>query len=252
MAAGYIFLCSNATEDECLQKNLFGGKKQYQSQTKQVKVGDVLLLYNYQAQRLHGEFVAISDSDFNIEPEAWSGRYPWQVRVKRTENYKFLYKEDFTDLIPLRRGLPIAKLSPERILLLEELFKSEQRLPHQEEDYRDTNPPKEWTKDGHRVRSLSEVTIDNWLYANKIVHGYEVVVEESQEIMFCDFVIPYSEYNLYIEFWGMKDNQYKERRKNKLENYQKYNLKLIELIPQDLDSIDLVLKEKLSRYGIKI
>ena len=56
---GYIFLCNNRTERECLEKKLFGSPKSEWNRVSQVKEGDILFLLNYQSNRLHGVFEAV-------------------------------------------------------------------------------------------------------------------------------------------------------------------------------------------------
>ncbi|HXF05590.1 MAG TPA: AAA family ATPase [Blastocatellia bacterium] len=75
-----IWICSNKTQDECLERNLFGDKIDYYR--KGVREGDICFLYNCQADVLFGIFVAVSDPGWNLEPEAWGGAFPYQIRVK--------------------------------------------------------------------------------------------------------------------------------------------------------------------------
>ena len=102
-------------------------------------------------------------------------------------------------------------------------------------------------KDGHMVRSKSEIIIDNWLYEAKIVHAYErkLPVEEA---IYCDFYIPTQK--VYLEYWGLEDAQYLNRKKEKQNIYAKYNLNLIELSEKDVMNLDDVLPGKLLIHGI--
>ena len=64
-------------------------------------------------------------------------------------------------------------------------------------------------KDGHRVRSKSEVAIDNYLYDHNIKHAYEKaypIDNNKDNDLHPDFYL--SDYDLYIEHWGYanKDN----------------------------------------------
>ena len=47
-----------------------------------VRKDDLLFLVNIDTDTLYGVFKAVSDGGFKIVPEAWKGRYPYQVRVK--------------------------------------------------------------------------------------------------------------------------------------------------------------------------
>jgi DNA modification methylase len=44
--------------------------------------GDLLFLNNVDTDVLYGVFKAVSDGGFKIEPKAWKGRYPYQVKVE--------------------------------------------------------------------------------------------------------------------------------------------------------------------------
>ncbi|HAW73872.1 MAG TPA: hypothetical protein DCX00_08655 [Flavobacteriales bacterium] len=97
-------------------------------------------------------------------------------------------------------------------------------------------PPKIITQDGHRVRSLGEKTIDDWLYMNKIVHAYERPFVTSHGDLVPDFYIPAGvspgSHAVYIEYWGMEGKaEYDERKQKKLAIYGANNLlgQLIEL-----------------------
>lgn len=104
-------------------------------------------------------------------------------------------------------------------------------------------------KDGHYVRSKSEMIIDNWLYDSKIIHAYErkLPIEED---LYCDFYIPTEK--VYIEYWGSEEAAYLNRKKKKLEVYNKYNFKLIELTEKDIANVDDILPAKLLDYGIAV
>ncbi|MCD6171526.1 MAG: methyltransferase domain-containing protein [Thermoplasmata archaeon] len=79
---GFIFTCSNKTEKECLNRLLFGTDRIYGPVVIRIRKGDLLFLVNIDTDILYGIFKAISDGDFKIIPDAWNGRYPYQVKVK--------------------------------------------------------------------------------------------------------------------------------------------------------------------------
>ncbi len=85
---GYIFACTNATEKECFERMLFSTNKIYAEKALQVKKGDVLFLLNLNSDILHGPFKAKSDGMKNIVPEAWNGKYPYQVEVEKDAKVK--------------------------------------------------------------------------------------------------------------------------------------------------------------------
>lgn len=75
--AGWIFVCSKNTEGECFIRRLFGDRKRI----KNTKRGDTLFLYNKDTDVLWGPFLAETDLTKDIEPNAWCGGFPYQVRV---------------------------------------------------------------------------------------------------------------------------------------------------------------------------
>lgn len=112
------------------------------------------------------------------------------------------------------------------------------------------------TKDGHYVRSRAEVIIDNYLFECRLPHAYERSLPVEEDVV-CDWYIPPFGSNaskpVYIEFWGMDTDTYKERRQIKTEIYNKYpELFLIELEDKDLDDLDRVLSSKLTEVGINV
>ncbi|GGD98325.1 glycerol kinase [Paenibacillus nasutitermitis] len=115
--------------------------------------------------------------------------------------------------------------------------------------FREKFEAKHRTTDGHYVRSRAEMLIDNWLYMSEIVHAYErkLPVEED---LYCDFYLPIGK--VYIEYWGMEnDERYKERKKAKLDIYNKYGFKLIEIEDADIQNLDDILPKKLLKFGIQ-
>ncbi len=79
---GFLFACTNKTEKECLERLLFGTERAYGPVVIRVKKGDLLFLNNLSTNVLYGIFRAVSDGTFNLQPSAWGGRYPYQVKVE--------------------------------------------------------------------------------------------------------------------------------------------------------------------------
>lgn len=114
------------------------------------------------------------------------------------------------------------------------------------------------TTDGHWVRSRAELIIDNLLYDYGLTHSYEreLTVEDT---VISDFYIPSRNGKenkgkaVYIEFWGIDDNQkYLERKKAKQEIYKKHNLNLIEIDNSHLDNLDSYLRKALLKFDINV
>ena len=104
------------------------------------------------------------------------------------------------------------------------------------------------SENGVYVRSISELCIANWLYANRIPFEYErsVSFPQTKETAHCDFYLP--EHDVYIEYWGMSSNShYEEYKRWKEDNYLRNNIPLISLYPADLknlrDRFDLYLQK---------
>lgn len=83
---GFIFACTDKTEKECFDRMIFSTNKLYSDEVLQIKKGDYLFLYNIDKDVIYGIFKAASDGGKNIEPDAWGGKYPYQVIVEKNEN----------------------------------------------------------------------------------------------------------------------------------------------------------------------
>ena len=69
--------------------------------------------------------------------------------------------------------------------------------------------------------------------------------------MYCDFYIPKGK--VYIEFWGLEDDEaYIKRKEKKIELYKKYNLNLIEIDNNTINKIDGYLPKELLKFGVSL
>lgn len=119
------------------------------------------------------------------------------------------------------------------------------------DEFRKKHDAKYRTQDGHRVRSRAEAMIDDYLYNNGVAHAYERRLPGIDEEVISDFYIPAGK--VFIEFWGMEENEkYLERKKKKLAIYADNNFNLIELNDKDIETIDDVLPRKLKKFGVNI
>ena len=75
----FIFECSSTTYLDCVEKNLFGSNKPWPLQ---IKAGDYCLLHHYEIGGLLGLWQATCDGGKNLVPKMWSGKFPYQVKVK--------------------------------------------------------------------------------------------------------------------------------------------------------------------------
>lgn len=87
---GYIFACTKNTQDECFSHMLFSTNKIYADKMLKVKKGDALFLYNVDTDTLYGVYKAKSEGGKNIIPEAWGGKYPYQVAIEPVGEIKTL------------------------------------------------------------------------------------------------------------------------------------------------------------------
>lgn len=79
---GFLFASTNKTQRECFERSLFGTERFYGPIVIRIRKGDLLFLNNLNSNSLHGVFKAASHGGFNIQPEAWGGKYPYQVEVE--------------------------------------------------------------------------------------------------------------------------------------------------------------------------
>src|SRR5919199_1340780 len=78
---GHIFACTSKSERECFDRMLFATTHVYGENVLKIRSGDLLFLVNLDTDTLYGTFLAKSQGAKNIVPEAWKGRYPYQVQV---------------------------------------------------------------------------------------------------------------------------------------------------------------------------
>jgi hypothetical protein len=83
---GFVFACTNKSEKECFERNLMGATKIYGPVVIRIRKGDLLFLVNLTSNVLFGVFEAVSNGGFNLQPEAWNGKYPYQVKYKTLGN----------------------------------------------------------------------------------------------------------------------------------------------------------------------
>lgn len=117
-------------------------------------------------------------------------------------------------------------------------------------DYRKQWVAEHQCDDGHYVRSYSEMLIDNWLYNRGIVHAYErsvFMVSEPDAVVLSDFYLPKGD--VYIEFWGLNDDQrYLERKNKKIKLYTENNKNLLSLEELDIKRLNDIMPRRLSEF----
>ena len=103
----FIFLCDMSTEQECLDRRLFGTNagENHRLHYSKVAVGDRLFLYNFEIGTLRGPFTVLTP--YGLDPKAWKKTrrsFPWQVRVDSSSvSTVTLRADDFATFILLAR-----------------------------------------------------------------------------------------------------------------------------------------------------
>jgi hypothetical protein len=120
----FIFLCDLTTEQECLDRSLFGTNpgESHRDHYSKIAVGDRLFLYNFETGQLRGPYAALTPCRQNIDPAAWRKsrrNFPWQVRVANADTFKSpIGANELRKIVPLastRLGLlPPPELTDEQ------------------------------------------------------------------------------------------------------------------------------------------
>jgi len=245
--AGYVFLCNNWTERECLEKKLFGAPKSEWNRVSQVKKGDILFLLNYQTNRLQGVFEAVSDGMMDIEPYAFDGYFPSQVRVRRKMRCPSL---DQAALLPLikrgwirlsRRGILLfpPKLGERFIDGLWRIFLDVPSVPRAK-----TGLVGYKAKDGHITKSYGERQVDDWLHEHlPYKHMYNCPVKGAKREVLCDWYI--SDIDLHIEYWEKTDQWRTSPIGLKRRFYQDHSLRVTDIYENDLPLADRIIPARI-------
>jgi|WetSurMetagenome_2_1015567.scaffolds.fasta_scaffold126392_2 hypothetical protein len=245
----YLFHCTDKTYNECISKGLFGETASMYNKIKTVQIGDILYLNFLPSQNdsrifIEGPFKALSTVGI-FDSNAWGGRFPSQIRVDTSLERKITYFPDYVSLFgkPDRGKYSYNFISIDRIKAekLTNAFGIE--TDNNLKNFRRNYPADFRAEDGHIVRSLSEALIDNWLFNNNYLHCYEKKLPVKENVI-CDFYL--KDKDIYIEFWGMKNDEYIQKKEQKLEIYKKNNLKLISLEINDIADIDSILPQKIN------
>lgn len=149
---GFIFTCTDASQEDCFNRLLFGTSKIYGSVAMRVKKGSFLFLLNLDSDLLYGVFRAASDAGVNLDQEAWNGNYPYQVKI-----------EPIWEITPLRNGKKLIKklgisrsapMAKSATMTLLELYRSEemsrdkwhdQLFKEKTSELKISSQPKSWT-----------------------------------------------------------------------------------------------------------
>ena len=228
----------------------------------QVKTGDLCFLYNYTEKTIYGVWLSECNGTLNLEPDAWGGRYHSQVRVKRVGTtmqgfpkanvWRFICKPDSGYVSNRLQGERAHNLLQHFAHIKHEAVIFEREFDAVEQDYRRRYPADYTTQDGHRVRSKSEMIIDDYLYSRHIPHAYEPVIFCGPQKLIPDFLVKNSEEeDVCIEYWGMlEDEAYRRRMDFKKQLYVSHHLRVIDITDSDLRSPDMFVQQKLRNQKI--
>lgn len=111
------------------------------------------------------------------------------------------------------------------------------------------NSRKHVCNDGHVVRSALERVVDDWLHSHNIPHEVEPKCPwppRTTKANCADFKVG----DYFIELWGMPTKAfYRRKMEYKLEQYKKFNVKLIEIFPINVFTLNFECLAPLLRYA---
>lgn len=253
----FIFECDNVTQIECINKELFGSNLVWPLK---VNEEDLCFLYNYETNLIFGVWKALSKGKKDIDPNAWLGKFRYQVKVKKCSNeYIEMPKNLLFKYVVNPNGRVMNEIYGDRAedfyqyiaKTYYDKIEFGKEVNQDEKDFRDKYPAEWICSDRHPVRSKNEMIIDEWLSKNHIQHDYEKLIPIPEGIS-PDFTV-YDKQGrpVYIEYWGIVDDpKYNERMKKKYDIYSKYSFPLIGMTPENLKKLDFYLFAELRKKGV--
>ncbi|KAK9678084.1 hypothetical protein RND81_11G186900 [Saponaria officinalis] len=131
--AGYIFMCNTRTKPDCFTYRVFGLPASMIAVVEKIKPNTKLFLYDFEVKLLYGLYVADSVGKLALEPSAFQGRFPAQVKFSIAKDCLPLPVAAFKDAIGYNGSKFKQDLSNEQVNKLVSLFRPINiRIPHQE------------------------------------------------------------------------------------------------------------------------
>ena len=121
-ADGFVFYCSDSTQAECLERQLFGSPRSEWSRLASISQRTAIFLYNFKRKRLHGVFWPTGPPALDIVPSAWTPdggacRFPAQLTVQRATTDVAVLSKTNLGGITLRAG-PVSAVATRELLKL--------------------------------------------------------------------------------------------------------------------------------------
>lgn len=207
--------------------------------------------HNRSERNIQNHYFELRDSIKNIKKtETFNEKI--QMMFALSEELQYIYDNEY---LAERVNKDIITLHTQFTKKLENLKEKKIVEEFDDRDIRDQWPREILCKDGHYVRSRAEKIIDDWLYDNGYVHAYEKLVfmpTAPNDNILCDFFLPKGKIfkeEIYIEFWGLEDNENYNKRKNyKIKLYNENNLNRIDLNEKEINRIEDIMPRLLAKY----